>query len=45
VANADIAPIDLEAALNDQDLVASYIATKARSYRSGMQSRSTKLRP
>lgn len=36
VANADIEPIDLAAALNDQDLVAGYIASKVRSYRSGM---------
>jgi aspartate racemase len=34
---ADIEPIDLEAALNDQDLVAAYIAGKVRSYRRGAQ--------
>jgi aspartate racemase len=33
LANEDIAPIDLEAALNDEDLVAGYIASKVRSYR------------
>jgi aspartate racemase len=32
-ANADIAPIDLEAALKDPDLVAGYIAGKVRAYR------------
>jgi aspartate racemase len=36
VANADIKPIDLEAALNDQDLVAGYIASKVRAYRCGL---------
>jgi aspartate racemase len=33
VANADFEPIDLQAALDDQDLVPGYIASKVRSYR------------
>jgi aspartate racemase len=37
VANADIEPIDLEAALNDQGLVAGYVAGKVRSYRRSTQ--------
>jgi hypothetical protein len=38
-ANADIEPIDLKAALNDQNLVASYVAGKVISYRCRTQSR------
>ena len=38
VTNADVGQIDLQAALNDQDLVAGYVAGKVRSYRCGTSS-------
>jgi aspartate racemase len=45
VANPDIEPIDLEAALEDPDLVAGYVAGKVRSYRCRTRSRRTTFGP
>jgi hypothetical protein len=44
-ANENIEPIDLEAALRDQGLVAPYVAGKIRAHRRSAQSRPAKPRP